>query len=389
MNGPKTAAKLSPWRPVPTPIDGVVSAEDALLLTYAYQSPTRFTWTNTFFKFVASQYGPAILNTGLRQAVLARTAVSLCKTFPEFRERADKHNRQAWTEFYRKADPVKDLDEADIYAITVLADVAWEIMEDKEARDVIRRCRTFTTKFVTKHSSGKLSTINPFCLQMDDIDFYDMGISSKALEPQSLLQSQGMSFRDRVREYDILRSIEPSKWGESVFNALYAAFYYLLLRLVCCLQRIAVSDAGILVHRSEGRQIGTALERIRFELNDIELQTALTSWLSKKGKLQPGLTDEEVFEAEARTLFSQQQECFRLGFIILEAPTILDGLVTPNARSTARDLISSIRTFSPREFRKLNEYFTLKCYSIVIVLSAMTLSPEEIPDGNFSKGKNC
>src|SRR5262249_25539140 len=61
-------------RIIPTAIEAVINAEDAILLEYAYTTKNQFPWMTSLFRIAATEWGWSISSQSLRQAILAFSA---------------------------------------------------------------------------------------------------------------------------------------------------------------------------------------------------------------------------------------------------------------------------------------------------------------------------
>lgn len=158
LYGPKTEARLSPSRPIPTAIDAVISAEDVLLLQYAYSEQYGVHWS--FIQTLPCEYGHTIEFAPLRHAVLAYAAGEL--PHDQFHERSQYHSCQTYEMLINKLDSAETITESDVFASCVLASnkiVRWRI--DTVGVSYVE-CFLSLSKIFAKTSRGRSDFFNCF-----------------------------------------------------------------------------------------------------------------------------------------------------------------------------------------------------------------------------------
>jgi hypothetical protein len=168
---------LASWslsRSPPTPIDGVISSEDALLLQYAYCVNDDVDLMSTLFKVLSMDYGPAVRSPALRSAMLCWCASDLG---PHFEKRKSFHYTVGLRLLARRLKDPTTLDESDFFATFILA----QIFPSSHLLTSGYR-RVLSHVAAQRTSSEILSLFGPFTL--DVVEFTaQLGVRHSDLEP--------------------------------------------------------------------------------------------------------------------------------------------------------------------------------------------------------------
>jgi hypothetical protein len=132
-------ARLSPSRLIPTAIDAIITAEDRLLLAFAYSGLGDHFLLNTLLKFLGAEFGPSMPNDSLRHATIAYSAQSLPKA--QF-QREHYHKRQAWRALNATFETRRLPSEANAFAAFVLVMVEGRHdLGSSNHLEAIRKCK--------------------------------------------------------------------------------------------------------------------------------------------------------------------------------------------------------------------------------------------------------
>jgi hypothetical protein len=380
VRGRKTEAQLSPSRPIPTAVDAVITAEEGLLLMFAYSNPTRFGYLNALFKMLAKEYGPSISNSSLRHAVLARAARGLPS--PERSQISDDHKQQAAQALARKFEAKTPLDDAEIFSTFLLALVEYECpFEVSHCLDIFYKCMSLLTSITDNGTHGPLLLVfSPYLL--DWIGGLYLVLCTLRPDISAWQVPPPSTYSQHVRYYDELSRIQPAL--QIHLNPIIATIKCLndlLERSVCCVHRTALRK----VQGAEppiDDKIAAALRDIRVYLGYLECE---------RKNQQLAVQSEDALLATQITQFEKQKlDGIHLALSLFEAPSILDGLSAARTRSIGRRLISSLQTLTPNT-APLNQHFNSYHYNTQLLISGMTLLSQEVPECThpyFSKDAN-
>ena len=156
------AGRPSLSRPRPTPIDAVISSEDALLLQYAYCGNAGVVMS-TLFQLLSIDYGLAVRSPVLRSAMLCWCASRLG---PSFEKRKSFLYTVGLRLLARRVNDPTTLDEADVFATFILAQIfpfsSLRVLLTNGYRRILRHVSAHRT------SSEILSIFGPFALDVEE-----------------------------------------------------------------------------------------------------------------------------------------------------------------------------------------------------------------------------
>jgi hypothetical protein len=367
LPGPKAAAQLSPSRPIPTAIDAVITAEEGLLLTFAYSRPSRFVCLNAFFKILAIEYGPSISNSSLRHAVLARTAVGLPST--QRLQILEDHKQQASEALARKFEAKIPLNDAEILAFCILALTEHECgVEPSQQLDICSRCTSLLLSISDDEPRRSLLLVfRPAFL--DWLGGLQLMLSTlrRDISPSSV---PPMTYSQHIQYYNHVQHVHPRLQLIHV-GAIFACLGDLAERSVCYIHRIAIRMAYEIEPALDDKATAALLD-IRIHLSNLE-----RGRISREAaQIEDPLLATQLVQYEAQML-----DGIHFTLSLSEAPSILEGFLAARTRSMGRRLISSLKTLTPRT-APLSEHFFGSLYNAQLLLSGMTLQPQEVPECN-------
>jgi hypothetical protein len=211
------------YRPPPTPIDAVISSEDALLLQYAYCGYADDELMFTLFPLLSIDYGLAVRSPILRSAMLCWCASQLGASFEK---RKSFHYMIGLRLLARRLNDPTTLDEADFFATFILA----QISPSSSLRVLLTNGYHRILRHVSAHrtsASEMLSIFGPFAL--DDEEFATQ-LSSRHSDLKPLGQG---------------RSSRPVKWSKVASRLRYGRFAKLTTLCTGTALRFLVSCDGM------------------------------------------------------------------------------------------------------------------------------------------------
>ena len=327
------------------------------------------------FRLFACEYGPAIPAAFLRQSMLACIALYLPSlTWQDRITKAEYHRKQAWRMLCQKL-MTKPLDtsltEQEAFAVFVLQYSVWSTTDGdlyfvQQANELLLRAKSTSTNN-RPVSERLLNLFLPFII--DNSALHEMLLLCNKVRPQTCLFRPLATVTDLVVAYTQLSTlVSPS------LSALLMAVIYTVercsLRLVCCLMRVAISQLSISVDDPyEDIYIKRAILDIQHVLDDSNFKSGTSELLSNWGN------SPESTESETAAYCSRWLDIIEYVLVLLKAPTILEGLTTPNVLSMGRSLFFSFRSYSLGNPSR--EFLTGLDYEMAIVLTSFSLSSEE------------
>jgi hypothetical protein len=349
--GEKTAARLSPSRPVPTAIDAVLPPEDGLLLSFVYSGEKTSSQFTGLCRVFATEYGAAISSESLRHAMLARAAIYLPPA--DFSQRHEHHKQSAWRALIKKTQNQEAINEADVFASCLLAAIAWRNQSNEERLIHHRGCLTLMN-ILAKQSAQRpvsdlLANFAPYIRDM--LNLYDTLVSIMSLESLKFpLPQQRMTFKQRLRCFEMGRKsgLHNSAIEEAALDLLNDLFVI----SVACILRVAKQE---MVNNFERDSVIEQVARhVMTQLSDVELR--------------------HVFRSMTQTAQYQQ---LKLASRILVASTVLECFGTEAVGRIAKPLIWCYRS----EFHGGSQSgsYSNYCYSAGLSLAGLAIPVEEVP----------
>jgi hypothetical protein len=184
------------------------------------------------------------------------------------------------------------------------------------------------------------------------------------------------TFEQRVKYFDELFRMDPAgTWYSSILEATNATLGNLMeisLRTVYDVAR--TEKEGIFARNG----VEEALEYVRAELGDVELQNGLrTIYRSFQG----ARTNHVTVEGQLITRIFHRLRCVLLLLVILEAPDIQLGVSSPKAQELARIVLSFCRLQSIQRDGPIEDYYLISWHNFThILLGGMALATNEHPN---------
>lgn len=299
------------------------------------------------------------------------------------KQKAQYYNNLSWAAVGKVQSTGGDT-EADIFALQILACVAWDTEEDRVA--TVRKCKSLIVGFFDNDSQANqpgrmVSTLLPSIL--DELDYCDMLATSLTLKSQTWLLDSFVTFKSYAAACEMVDNFEcnyPKPRLCTVQNFLAIAFK----RLICCLLRWTITEARISIQNNERLLLFLAVADVKDRLEEEYFQRELTSLLSEAERRDRGESLEDTFAAELSIYAAQTWNAIQLAFLMLESPTVMDGLHSPKAKCLSKTLLSSLQKNSPLSTRVLASC-TLYSYIALLVLPSLVTDREEVINCKFSK----
>jgi hypothetical protein len=362
-------ARLPPSRPIATAIEAVITAEEGLLLTFAYSGGAcQNEFLNAFLKFLATQYGPSIFSHSLRHAMIALSAILLPEG--QFRQTAVDYKRKAWQMLSKKLENQSIPTETDVLTTFLLVGVEQIYnYEDFVLLENLRKCKTMLARLLGQKKCLPLTLA--FVSDFINIQFTFLGIPKTQVLDWHIL-SPG-EVEEKFQYYNEFRRFESMPLPAFVVS-IHESLADLVLQAILCVH-ISAGEKSIDNSNLSNGTDSYRLIQIQDQLRFCELR------LENEGGLGDEIKD-EILKTQLTTLLEQHIDTIQLIISLLEAPSILDGLNTAHTMSIASKLITSLQTSSPRKL-PLSEYLSHPLYGAQIVLSGMALNLQDVTQGNF------
>lgn len=364
--GPNTYRRLSPSRPIATPIDCTLTPEEGLLLQYAYAGPIKWDSLLSFFRVLASNYGPSLPTSALRSAVLASAAYAL--PAEQFKSIRDHHEAQGWKSISPKLHSGALLTDEEAFAACILADMAWDAQPTSpNALHTIQRSKSCLELAVgrsrEKAPSNMFKIFGPFF--QDGLRFSEMtGITFHAKPGEWRFPQRG-SFKRRLDYYEEFRRVQTKASVMGMTAAVFDTLQEIMHGLACCITRAAWEEIyGD--NTATNERLDEAVQSIRTEFSNTTLQQCIA--LVKNPP-----SDKECLERSAAQYLEILLELIRIQFELFKTPSIIQSIAQSDTNMMARALIASIGStcsLTP----------SLRCwqtYGASILSIGMVLSPED------------
>lgn len=334
MPGPNAAAA----QPVPstliaTPIDASIKAEDVLLLQYAYKEECGSPRTRAFIRQIAVTYGMAIQCLSLRHAALAYTACLL----PGFRERSEIHSGMATQILMRKLDNPWDIEEGDVFAASLLM---WTLSIQNRRNDAVVHANgvmhMVERRWACSDASDMFRVFGPLVFG-DATFFVSLGLDSyfKFLTDS---QVRRISFRERLDYHRQIIHAGGSAivWVDKTLLSITVSLWDVKRRLLSYLSDVAMEGP----YSARRWRYQEAVQYVMADLDDPDFIEAFSSLkLPDPSPFKKWTVTEEVTNYMMIRMRSVQ-----LLNIMLNAPTILQGALSPQASSIAWGQLSAGRS---------------------------------------------
>lgn len=355
--GPKSA---SPLKTI-TPIDAQIPPEDVLLLEFAYAPEPTSPRTRSFIREFAVHYGPAIECLSLRHAVLAYAA-GLLRKKEGFQYRSDVHSGKATSLLIRKLHNPSEIEPGDVFAANLLM---WTLsIQDRRDEAIIHANGIMTmVKHLWKTTNMQdLSDIfrvfGP--LVFGDATFF-VSLGLESFENYMLNDVPlPMTFKDRVcyHEEIVLRGGPGIEWVDPTLLSIHVSLWDVKRRLLSYL----VDIANVPPHSYPRWKVDAAVRYVMSDLDDQDYRNAIAAleWPD------PARSKEWGLKEELTNYLSLRIQTIQLFNILLKAPTIMEGLHSPEASLVANVVLQ----FGRRHRQPLSG--PSACYTWGIVLDLGT-----------------
>ena len=351
----------TPSRPLSTPLEGTMDAEDVSILQYSYSQSV--TLTASLIRQIAVEFGLAIAPASLRHAILAYAASRLPAQY--FARKFEFHKVQARRRLIFKLQPPNHVVDADVFASHILAWVALCQNSRKEALVHARGCISMMNDLLPARVSSNLLTLfAPLIL-----DHMNIVLASRDVPTTT------SSFAQRVPYYrELCRTGAPSEaWQSPLLETTYQFVRGAICVAAVTLKNIAIKEKHSIDIIERLAAVKFLAQYIHSKLEDDGFQNTFTS-------LAQGLGNNDLQEGERtpeQQLFEYQSIGKRsLEFVlaVIEGSTILQGLSSPKATTIAATIRSQLRSAGrPGEALR----YCSDAYYCHISLSALVLIEED------------
>ena len=334
--GPKRESGSTPSWAVGPPDDAIVKPEDRLLFQYAYsdelfQDKSSWTLLRLMRKFIAG-YGGTLSSPSLRHAILALAAHKLPAA--QFGEQETKHTQNAIIALRKKT--VNTVDDSDLLATLILSNTARTRNEHLIHRNGMLACLNILLSTRTVVRQEIVACFRPLFVEY----LFPGGIRSLdsikgCAQSFNLVAFSVPTWDDRLRGMtEVLQNSATSPLVPRLGTTVS------VLRWACW----DMVNALVLAHDREEKQgtdcdacLGWMTSKWRNDLQQAECIQLLTV-------TEEMLKNDTVAWQDDRCLPITYYLAARLLFLLIENISILDGLRTAEAISTAWKLASFIRT---------------------------------------------
>lgn len=329
---------MAPSRPLPTPTDCIISQEEGLLLAYAYTGSTRWNTLKAFFLTAAAEYSPAISSLALRHSIIASAAHALPPE--QFREAKAYHQQLAWKTFSSKIDSCLTLEDSDIFAGAILADMMWDSnptfpLSLETVQRILGLLQAAQKGELGPRRSNMLLVFGPYFV--DGLRFCEMTGLTLTAGPSQWYIRQRSSFRECCRYYREFERIQASVCSgdrEGLFDTLHGIVH----ALICCAYRMAMAELNC--DETWITCVSEALPRIRMEFLNPDLQKSISDILSSS--FSPRMNGQPDGDANYSFSVSIILECIKIFFSILGRRSIMSSLNEPESTAMALSILSLI-----------------------------------------------
>lgn len=344
------------------------------------------------FRRLAVDYGNAIPFPSLRHAILARSALALPRD--QFREKMQRHKEQAWRMLIRKIDNLAAIDEGDVIAACLLAQIAHN--DGQSAAEVsihVNGCLALYRHLLDSHNkpvAPLLAIFGPFIL--DRVSFHGAvacASSESWLTCELELPHRRATFGERLNYYtEIRKTGHPSEgWQRGIIEAVHNTLGDLIIMLASSIHGVAARET--MNDFKKDSKVRAVVRYAEIELADPDFHRLGLKELEQLEK------NSGTFEGDLAKFLIQQVACIRLAIKVLEKPSIVQGVRDLEANSMAEELISRYLPMSPTE-RYVKEFYVHGTLSVVnglggysfnypfnLLLGGMALSKAKISEGNW------
>jgi hypothetical protein len=188
----------------------------------------------------AAEYSPAIPFIALRHAVIASAAHALPQE--QFKEIKTHHQELGRKALSAKLDSSAILANSDLFAASILADMAWDSNPTFPASlEIVQKSlralrRAHTTK-EGKQRSNMFTVFGPYFI--DGLRFCEMTGLTVTADPSRWSLPQRASFRECCRYYQEFRRVQPDLC-EGVTEAVFDTLQEILHALICCAYQVVM-----------------------------------------------------------------------------------------------------------------------------------------------------
>jgi len=366
---------MSLSKPIPTPDDAVMRSEDVLLLKCAYLDGASYDALPLFFRVIRATYGNAISSYSLRHSMLAWCAVYLP---PErFGERAEYHKSQARLSLSKKLANPSLIDDGDVFASCILAEIAWKSDTWSEESIHLNGCLSMfqhlSDDLTGNNVSRLLKIFGPYVLNRLNL-YAAVNSGGEDAVSHHKFPRRRTTFMQRVNYRHALRQVDfhsQSVCQTDIIEGIHDTLGDLVWTIIYCWARRL--DMEIAKDFGPDPIVRDVLQYVAAELDDPEFQRAVaTLRLSHMSGRMKG----EPLEVQLVTYQFLQLEFIELARTVLKAPVMAEARVMSRAASTAQSLISFFRTEFPRQ-GVLRDYYC-HAYTETLLLSAWLLPFDEL-----------
>jgi len=352
---------------IPTAIDETIKGEEVLLLQSIYAEERTSTFARAVSRQFAMAYGKSIQSKALRHAVIAYAAALLPPT--QFQETSERHASQATSLLMLKLDTPSTLAETDVFTACMLMWLLWNRnrrdLNIVHAKGVIAMLEHLWAK--EEGYSDLFGLFGP--LAYSDAYFYVLMGDPSDIETLFPSHGRRTTFNQRVAFHGeiISRGGSAIVWCSAKVQALADDLRdteHLLFELL--LELIRGGKGG-------SDESDTRMRYLSLNYKDPDLQQAIAS-------LSWPQSHPMTFEEEVTTYLAHQLLSIKLLMLLVRAPTILQGLRSPDVVKIAKEQLSRGRSHSlPLE----GDAF--QCYTWAFVMNlglvGLIFCPEKLKEG--------
>jgi hypothetical protein len=245
---------IEPSRPVPTPIEGVISSEEVLLLQYGYSGewPGGLWSMTALFRMLATEYGASISSAPLRHAMLAFCAERLPRPHFVVVEHHTQQVRHYLMERLRTPDVICD---ADFFATWLLSYGTSFYNQTSEwfyhARGTMAIANHLSKTRKGKRMSNLMVLMDPYLRlisnatyiygRLEHSDVACLGIPC----PAPKLNQSFQAMKQLMDFYMTTAPVSSTNFGDSTLYTLLALSAQAVDIAFECLFHIAFSEAGV------------------------------------------------------------------------------------------------------------------------------------------------
>jgi hypothetical protein len=373
LPGPKAAKLLAPSRLIPTAIEAKISGDEVLLLQSIYAEERGSPMARSLIRQFAIAYGESIRCKTLRHAILAYAAVLLPPE--EFGECSERHASEATTRLICRISAPETVDETHVFAAGMLMWRLW-VRNCKDvalihAHGVIKMLSLLREK--GEDQSPILRVFGP--LAFSDANFYISMCQKSENMTSSQSESHRTTFTERLKyHHQMIRSGGPAiVWCSAKVQT--------MADILWDMQRVMLELVMDLLQGGTRRydENDSRVKYLWSEYNDPDFQKAIAAmeWTAEQTPSRFRCMEEEV-----QTYLLHQLLCIRLLIVALTAPSISQGLSSPEAQDIA---YQQLLRGSSHPLLRAGEGFEVYTWAFVLNLGLMGLvySPRKSPEGKL------